>query len=454
MSNKNKFNFWYSTKMALLDDNGGANCDWDTQTNWRSGCPQGSIGAILHIDDCRDYRQGDVFSSEFDGYGVMQHESGHALFGLRDEYDDAPDCTTSYLPIPTPYANIYDTLNGCQSNSTNPGDCDMFTTCGSDFFKSQPPDTIMACDNPGYPTEVGQWGPDANRQVLAILNDYEDPPADPYRKAIIATLHYDGVRVQVRRIDIVYGDSPERKLEWNQGLRFVFKESRNEVVNEFTIEDPRYIDYADPPGGELLTQTDFQIVFPFRNDIRAIEVSMMPSGGMLGKIDLAPAVWEFCDSHPDDPQCLSYDADGDGLADRADNCPDTYNPDQKDDDKDDYGAACECADTDPEINPGHIEYCGNMLDDNCNELIDLDDPDCDCECLGDLTGDGWLSPADVSNLVSYLLPFAGSYYWTDASTEPCGDMTRDGWLSPGDISSQVSLLLPHANDYYWLLCPR
>ncbi len=75
-----------------------------------------------------------------------------------------------------------------------------------------------------------------------------------------------------------------------------------------------------------------------------------------------------------------------------------------------------------------------------------------CCCTGDMTGDAWLSPNDVSYLVSNLLPHATNYYWTQAPGDSCGDMTGDGWLSPSDISFLVSDLLPHASNYYWVGC--
>ena len=79
--------------------------------------------------------------------------------------------------------------------------------------------------------------------------------------------------------------------------------------------------------------------------------------------------------------------------------------------------------------------------------------DVTCDCLGDVAEDGWLSPSDISSLVSTLLPYASSYYWVQAPTGACGDMDADGWLSPGDISALVSTLLPYQSSYYWLQCP-
>ena len=75
-------------------------------------------------------------------------------------------------------------------------------------------------------------------------------------------------------------------------------------------------------------------------------------------------------------------------------------------------------------------------------------------CIGDTNGDGWVSPADISNLVSGLLPYARDYYWRAVEIASCDDATLDGWLSPSDISEVVSRVLPAAHNYYWVRCPE
>ena len=77
---------------------------------------------------------------------------------------------------------------------------------------------------------------------------------------------------------------------------------------------------------------------------------------------------------------------------------------------------------------------------------------CDCDCMGDLNDDGWLSGADVSGLVSRLLPYESWYYWVEAPEGTCGDLTGDGWISADDVSFLVSVLLPYETAYYWKAC--
>jgi len=75
-----------------------------------------------------------------------------------------------------------------------------------------------------------------------------------------------------------------------------------------------------------------------------------------------------------------------------------------------------------------------------------------CSCMGDMTGDSWLSPADVSGLISKLLPHKENAYWVEAPEGSCGDLNGDGWLSPTDVDVLVSILLPHKDNSYWLAC--
>jgi len=118
---------------------------------------------------------------------------------------------------------------------------------------------------------------------------------------------------------------------------------------------------------------------------------------------------------------IGPDADNDFVEDAQDNCPNTFNPDQADTDGDGTGDAC-------------------------------DPPQCPT-CTGDLDGNGWRSPADISALVSWLLPEASNSYWRPAPAGTCGDLNGDGWISPADISALVNQLLPYASNYYWLPCP-
>ena len=74
-------------------------------------------------------------------------------------------------------------------------------------------------------------------------------------------------------------------------------------------------------------------------------------------------------------------------------------------------------------------------------------------CMGDMNDDGWLSPIDLSGLISMLLPHESSAYWVVAPAGSVGDMNDDGWFSPTDVSAVISMLLPHKSSAYWVRCP-
>jgi hypothetical protein len=141
-------------------------------------------------------------------------------------------------------------------------------------------------------------------------------------------------------VAIVYGDTPERFLEWNK-LKMVFLNSKGETINKFTIGDPRHIDFVNPVGGELLSEAKFSLAFPFINDIKTLQVFDIATTELLATEDLSSFIIQFCSQHQDDPECLAYDFDGDGIPDINDNCPDIPNPDQSDRDGDGIGNVCD-----------------------------------------------------------------------------------------------------------------
>ena len=324
-SSRAAFNFWYTPlpETVAVESNGRCNWSMFAEFDLKNRCPGADIGAILHIANCQDYSLGDVFSSENISFGTFLHESGHGVFGLADEYDGAPACSTHYFQ-PYPLPNIFDARDSCESGGDS---CHEFTTCGSGLWWDgwwkdvNQVDTIMECGCSAYPRGLCPWGDAAEPQVRYYL-DYilghifgiGGSDADSSNKVIVCQMQYDGTDIQLLSSTVMVGDAPDRYLVWD-GLEFVFYDHQDVETNAFSIRDPRYRDYDFPPDGEMLDQVVFTVVFPYTDQLSKFTVLDAPSQLPLRTFDLLPVVADFCLEHPIDDQCIVFDGDGDGLPD-------------------------------------------------------------------------------------------------------------------------------------------
>ena len=119
-----------------------------------------------------------------DDYNIFLHESGHAIFGLRDERS----CDDPNQPIPDdrfddtiPHPNVFRSGPLCQLNSSHPADCDPIDNCkDSGLWKADGNDgarenqghfCIMAGQNGHYNSVVGdiQYDLDCQRRANDII---------------------------------------------------------------------------------------------------------------------------------------------------------------------------------------------------------------------------------------------------------------------------------------------
>lgn len=145
--------------------------------------------AVTHKTDFRDWSgtrcERRVFCSEPTSYRTFVHESGHSLFGLKDEY-----CCDSHYSQNDPNPNIWSSRNNCQNDAMgmgwNTGDCSNFCTagsgnCGTGFWDIDPAHCVMACSQscdpailvncgPGNP--MCQYEPACLRRVNYVFNQY------------------------------------------------------------------------------------------------------------------------------------------------------------------------------------------------------------------------------------------------------------------------------------------
>ena len=115
------------------------------------------------------------------------------------------------------------------------------------------------------------------------------------------------------------------------------------------------------------------------------------NAGRFSPVSAAVMFDGSCDAGPD--------ADGDGVADHCDNCPDDYNPDQIDTDGDGVGDACCCSVR------GDVNGSGTMNISDATFLIDLlfrGGPEPGCPEHGDVNGSGGINVSDVTYLIDNL----------------------------------------------------
>jgi hypothetical protein len=166
---------------------------------------------------------------------------------------------------------------------------------------------------------------------------------------------------------------------------------------------------------------------------------------------------DLCDATPNGPDQPQPDTDGDALPDDADNCPDVANADQADLDADGVGDACDpdadgdgvegplglnqdCDDGNPAVFPGQAEDCFNGLDDDCDGNIDIMDADCGCPyACGDLDGSGGVVDANDFAILSTCWNLAGPSGDCDLLEFKCSDLDNSGAVDLSDFSTFASV---------------
>ena len=128
-----------------------------------------------------------------------------------------------------------------------------------------------------------------------------------------------------------------------------------------------------------------------------------------------------------------FDADGDGIDDISDNCPNTANADQADNDNDGIGDVCD----DDDDNDGILD-----VNDNCPWTANADQADLDNDGLGDvcdddIDGDGILN--DVDNC-----PTTANADQADLDNDGIGDVCDDDMDGDG-VANDVDNCLIYAN---------
>lgn len=146
-------NFYVYRKIAEADDCGVPDADVATDVTFRD------VDAVLHVASLTDCAVGSRFSAEGGPTKAFLHESGHAVFGLADEYDG----DTSYFE-PATEPNIWADEADCRAEQTAqgraPSACTEFTSRSDGWWRSHTGQTVMRM---GFMSDP--WGAEGEERV-------------------------------------------------------------------------------------------------------------------------------------------------------------------------------------------------------------------------------------------------------------------------------------------------
>jgi hypothetical protein len=183
--------------------------------------------------------------------------------------------------------------------------------------------------------------------ATAPVPDLNDVLADTRRAIYLeVSLRSDGTATL---LDVGVTDVPPAATDDDPAMLMLRLVDRDGLtLGEQNVWDPLY-EYQQTAAGESVVRLEesvgfFQVPFDHRiNHIVLLEQQIDPALE-LAVFSTQDVVEAFCGSHPANPNCDGFtpaDTDGDGVADRDDNCPAEPNPDQADLDSDGVGDACD-----------------------------------------------------------------------------------------------------------------
>ncbi len=351
LKNQDKFNFWIAQDFGRANGFGSGSPCVVEPDNWGSTYAFVESGGILHTNPLRDCARPSarIFTAEPTDANVMLHETGHAAFGLADEYC----CDSSYF-VPNPLPNIYDSLAACQSDilTLQPFDnrigvpvrtsasCRQISSGASTipYFKSDPDDDLMlnngriqgadlrrmewvfnalcasaacgiAARVAAAHADVGAAAPPAfdflgGRKLVTVRGQASNPQALTLTSragsatVVSGTLASsfqspDALRVQGLNVSgTLLSETrlwhPLTEKGWNIGG---------------PVEFPVKLHGADR---QVISST-VSLTLPFSPELRRMRV-LGPSGAVLMDLNVLPALQAYCAANPSDVDCRTVPA--------------------------------------------------------------------------------------------------------------------------------------------------
>jgi|GEM_PF-6626355 len=258
-----------------------------------------------------------------DRQGQVIHESGHAIFGLVDQY-----CGDTHYEQTTPTTNVWSSFSGCQSDATaqgwSGGNCRQIasTGCSKSFWKYDPTGLM---DGSGFLCTSGDvctLSADAFGEACGwrLGWAFDNWPVGSSKGILV---HFNISQGVIKELGSeVVGGHPDVGLQ-TEDLRVELLSSNGAVLQEYGIWDPRY-EIGD--GGTLIytDDVDFSLIFPAHAGIRTANIYDPDTEELKVSVDFS-ALECTCDSCPDcqaklqDPACLAVRLTAD-IIDHAGSC--------------------------------------------------------------------------------------------------------------------------------------
>ncbi|BBO87759.1 hypothetical protein [Desulfosarcina ovata] len=288
--NLDSFNFYYTRTQGEITTVHNLPADITRVAPWADAY------AILHIATFGDWTQWGpptTLSAEGAVGRSFIHEAGHGLFGLADEYDDAPGCRTARFE-PNPNPNVWDAEADCRADVTSegwgdPDDCWLFSTCTSGWWKFTTTRFIM---DDGTQFANG-WGQPATRRIQWIIdNNPGTAPAEAGSsgetdKSIWMNIRVSGGVFTLEEESYVVAGPPSNRSNGGAFRVKVFSNG-NAQLEEFGIHDPRILQaeegYAGPTWRD---EANFQLVVPYFPYCGRVDLIEPATGNVLLSVGIS-----------------------------------------------------------------------------------------------------------------------------------------------------------------------
>lgn len=300
--NLDKFNFYYTERQGRVSD-AAQNCGENASLpdDLIEDCTFGDSFVVFHQEifgDCASTNlRPTIYSAEGSTATPAQarsfiHETGHAVFGLADEYDGAPRCSTFYFQ-PAPHANIWSTEDACrtevEAEGWEPDECQEFTSCQGGWWKLGTDPFIMQDG-----TFFGNgWGEPGGRRISWLLDQYPSATraeSTPGGRSVWLRLGMRGAELTPLAHGFVVDAAPDaRPGAFDFAARVL--SPRGGTLGEFGFDDPRRkLAEPDYPGPTLRDPAEFTLVIPYFPRGARIDIVESATGAIRTSVDISALI--------------------------------------------------------------------------------------------------------------------------------------------------------------------